>query len=141
MNPAREAHPFTSSPTQRADIVLRRQVRRTTAIDVAVTFPLRLGAPVSAAAETPGGAATLYENVKWHEYGEAASRANIDFVPFVFDTFGAIGSSAWPLLRSIFRCAAQRRGISRVVATQSGLLDLNVHLMRGVAHILLMNAQ
>ena len=67
------------------------------------------------AAAAPGGWATSYESVKRTRYG-AKCNALQDLIPVVFDTFGAAGVSARPVLSRI-AC-----GFSKRLGDRSGRL-------------------
>jgi hypothetical protein len=112
-HPVREAHPFADN--DRMDIVLRAGPREQL-LDIAVTCPFRqTHGALAKAAEAPGGWATSYEAVKRTSYG-AKCNALQDLIPVVFDTFGAAGVSARPVLSRI-AC-----GFSKRLGDRSGRL-------------------
>jgi hypothetical protein len=141
LRPIAEARPFAAGH-DRIDILFRdlpQGPRPATAIDVAVTFPLKVSS-VRHAAAAQGGAATFYEKSKVARYGAQAAAANVAFIPAVVDTFGAWGASAHPLLASLAQRSAARLGRDPSRAKTEVLRQLSVILARGVSTLLLANA-
>ena len=129
MHPVWEVHPFGDN--QRMDFVIRNGEAEQL-VDLALTFPLQKNS-VAAAVTTPGGAATQYEAIKRKKYERFLSRGQT-LVPLVFDTFGAAGASARPLLDRIAGAFSRRFG-SRIGRTIF-FTRINVVLLSQVAAII-----
>ena len=69
-----------------------------------------------AAAAHPGGAATRYEKTKQEKYGQLPK--NLLLVPFVVDSFGALGQSGHEVLSRVISYYARRLGITHAVASR-----------------------
>ena len=84
---------------------------RTQLLDIAITCPFRGPGSnaLAKAAASPGGWATAYEDVKQRKYAHKCSHLQ-DLVPVVFDTFGAAGLSARPVLHRIATAFSRRLG-------------------------------
>ena len=91
------------------DLVLRMGVREQL-VDVALTCPFRASADaLRHAIAAPGGWATAYEQVKRTRYA-AMCQPHQDLIPVVFDTFGAAGASALPVLHRVAAAFSKRFG-------------------------------
>jgi len=139
VNPRREICCFPNAPQRRCDVLLHGGGPRAICVDYACVHPLT-DAAARVASATIGGAATAYERHKVAEYGQLAEAANLDFVPFVQDTFGCLGRSAIPLLETLIRKKADRFGLPRAVAFQQERQHLSVQFTRLLANLLLVNS-
>ena len=104
-----ESHPFATDPGAKLDATAHfggRQQLIDTAIAHALADANRL-----AAAASPGGCATAYENGK-HVLPTQK------LVPFVVDSFGALSASARELLRTVIPLFARHQGLSTSVASR-----------------------
>ena len=111
--PRSEPAPFRSD-TGRVDVEMCGfRVGERLLVDVAVVIPLR-SACLSAAASSPGGAATAYEKTKHRRYDAAAAAtdSHMTVAPLVWDTLGAAGATAnrWMFLAA--RGTAARRWLA-----------------------------
>ncbi len=91
LQPCRESLPFPDDAQARLDISFIH-ANQSHLLDFAVTSHLRRY-HLTAAAETPGGAATSYEVVKRNRYLSHVRPGQV-LHPVVFDTLGAWGASA-----------------------------------------------
>jgi hypothetical protein len=92
---------------------------------------------VAAAGTSPGAAATTYEGLKRRLYGARCLAAGVHFVPFVVDTFGALGASAQPHLRMLGEAWARTHGVHRSGAHNFVRHRVGVAIAAGVADALL----
>ena len=109
--PRTEQTPF-GSHNLRIDLVLYELIinRLVCVLDYACINPTNTRSRTAAAMESPGGAATQYEQVKHNHYGAAANEANLKVIPMVQDTHGAWGKEAKRTLRILFHRIARRFG-------------------------------
>ena len=89
----------------------------TQVVDAAITHPFRDATTKAAAASTPGAAATLYEAVKVAHYKDVLSKHQ-SLIPFVCDTYGALGETAQHLLQHLVPLYARRLGIPSSIASR-----------------------
>ena len=76
---------------------------------------------LNAAARSQGGWATEYEAVKRAKYGKEFDPSNTSrriLVPFVVDSFGALGASALSALKQLIPHYGRRMGFSHAVASR-----------------------
>ena len=133
IHPTAEPHAFPKEPNRRADLsffLTGTQV----IIDVALTHPFRDAFTMAAAAATAGAAATQYEAVKNVEYLPLVPKGSV-FVPFIVDTYGALGDKAVETLRVLVPLYAQRLGITNTVASRIIFNRITGSVIRGVAGI------
>jgi hypothetical protein len=128
--------------SRRIDVVLGnyRRAGRQVVVDVMVTFPLQTHL-VRHAIETPGGAATYQERLKHDKYDGLCAQQGLHLVPALADTFGAFGAAGLELLRELARRWGSRIDVHPSAAIPLALGRINVAIMRGVARLLLCNAQ
>ena len=119
------------------DIVLFR-ASPPKACDVAIVSATQTRDSTLLAASSPGGCSTAYEAVKHATYSALCREADLQLVPLVFDTFGALGQSSFPLLREIAHGISSRFNTSFAVTLSSLLAELNATLLRGLAQIILL---
>lgn len=86
-------------------------------IDTAITHPFRDATTRVAASITAGAAATLYEDVKVAHYKDVLTKSQ-SLVPFVCDTYGALGETAQLFLQQIVPLFARRLGIPSSIASR-----------------------
>lgn len=111
-------------------------------LDVAITHPLqkRDGAALAAAA-APGGWSTAYEEKKRVHYSEvfgqtkSSTPTHLQLVPFIVDSFGAMGDSAADFVKRLVPLFASRRGLSHTVASRIVRGRLTTCVVRGMAEL------
>ena len=135
----REQNPFPLQAHLRVDGMITRGVIRPIVTDQACIFPLS-GSHLAAARRTPGGAATAYEWNKIARYGAAAAEADFAFVPLVVELFGSWGMSALTHLRFVATAWGRQRNLPAHRAIPQVFGELSLKLQRGLARILLKNA-
>jgi hypothetical protein len=133
LQPCRESRPFPDDAQARLDISFIH-ANQSHLLDFAVTSHLR-SCHLTAAAETPGGAATSYEVVKRNRYLSHVRPGQV-LHPVVFDTLGAWGASADRPLYIIASAYARRSGLGPS-AVHLFYAHLNSTLVKGVARLLL----
>ena len=116
LSPTAEPRLFPKAPQRRADICFF-QSGKICVVDVAITHPIRDADTRALAAAIPGGAATKYEDVKVVDYSSILESCHF-LVPFVCDTYGALGQSAIRLLQKIVPLYARRLGLSSTTASR-----------------------
>ncbi len=136
LGPRREEQCFVGG--MRADVVFTN-ARRVMAIDVAITG-VDSGREYAVDASKPGAASDMYARKKFTTYGAAAAAAGVDFVPLVFDTFGALNVEGVKLLRFVARAWGYQFDI--VPARSVPLINqrFSAVLNRGLAQLLIANA-
>jgi hypothetical protein len=133
--PLLESRPFIDTAL-RCDVELRDAPGGGhVAVDIAVTNPCQTKFHAAAIA-SPGGAATAYERVKITKYGPVTP-TSVRFVPAIFETYGAIGESALPLLRGIAEAWSRRTSLRSDQAFSLLMQRLSCCLQHGIAHSLL----
>ena len=133
-----EAHCFPDAPTRRIDVFMRALTYggRPTAADYALVSHAAYN--VAAAADSTGGAATAYEEVKRREYGALAERAGVYLAPMIQDVYGAWGTTARSVLALLAQRMGDRSGHHRGTVTIMNHRWLLSRLQRRVADILLL---
>lgn len=126
MTPTVEPHPFAGAKNLRADIAYSFS-GCCMIVDCAITHPFRDKYRADAA-DRKGGAATAYEHA--HHL-----RGTQRLVPFVLDTFGAMGQSAELATKSIVPLYARRMGLSATVASRIVFGRLTTCVVRWMATI------
>lgn len=133
VTPTPEPHAFPSAPNLRADLSFYFSGIQNI-VDVALTHPLRDAVTAAAAERADGGAATQYELVKINKYGSILPPSG-KLVPFIVDTYGALGKAAVAALTQLIPLFAQRLGITYVVAARIAYGRITGAVIRGVAGI------
>ena len=105
-----------------------------------LTYPLQPHL-VQHAIATPGGAATFQERLKHTKYDRVCAQQGLHLVPVLADTFGAFGAAGLELLKELARRWGKRIDVLPGTAIPLALGRINVAIMRGVARLLLCNAQ
>ena len=131
--PQLEAHPFTAAQNLRIDLMFGMSGVMNL-VDVAITHPFR-ESNRSHAASTPGGAATAYEATKHSTYGKYVREGFQVLVPFVLDTYGALGATAIETARRIAPLYGRRLGLSSTVASRIVFGRLTTCVVRWMATI------
>ena len=106
-------------------------------VDYACINPTNRRTRTAAAMESPGGAATLYEQTKHRHYGAAAIEANLKVIPMIQDTHGAWGNEGKRTLRIAYRRIARRFGQSVSSVAQVWRTDMQSLHEQRMANILL----
>jgi hypothetical protein len=109
---------------------------RPAALDISVTHPLQ-AATVIQAAGTGGFAATQRVIAKTTRYSEACATFGIDFIPIVFETFGALGDVSLECLKKIAKMWGNNLSLSPSRAVSFFFQSLSVSLQRGNAEMIL----
>ena len=103
-------------------------------VDVALTHPTQSHTTIAAAKRADGGAATTYESVKTTKCA-AMQPLNSKFVPFIVETYGALGRSAVAALKALIPLNAQRVGLTTTAASRIACGRITGAVVRGVAGI------
>jgi hypothetical protein len=113
-------------------------------LDYSVTHP---SAPsYIAAAQAKLGAAVSREKKKEHKYGEACKAVDVSFKPFVFETYGAMGSKARSLFKGAIRIMENKlndddpRTWTATTFSTMWMQRMSVSLQRGNAQAILYRA-
>lgn len=133
LNPRIEPHSFPRNPNLRADLSFFTGFK-IQVVDVAITHPFQSASLRASAAAIPGAAATLYERVKESHYKDALTPTQV-LVPFVADTYGALGDTAVALLQAIVPLYGRRLGISSTVASRIVFGRLTTCVVKSMARI------
>jgi hypothetical protein len=137
--PAREVA-ISTTTSERVDIACNMSGVRHF-IDVAITHPFQQSAQgVQRAAQCAGGWATEYEGVKRKKYASIFGKSNKSegsqvLVPFVVDTFGAMGETAAAFVKRAVPLYARRLGLSTAVAGRVFAGRLTTCVIRELAEI------
>jgi hypothetical protein len=100
--PRKEAGPFASQPSLRADVVLvAASLGPIHAIDCAIVHPAQARFPTTAA-----GAATAYEATKRAKYGAFAAAEHAKLLPTVVNVYGGFSTSFLELIPAASTSAA-----------------------------------
>jgi hypothetical protein len=110
LHACRETKPFADTGPAHADKRIDIQCNNwptgvTMLLDVAVVSPF---VNLSAAIDSTGGAATLYQMRKHLTYDAAVDRSHQAFAPIIFDSFGAAGDEATHPLKVIAKECTKR---------------------------------
>ena len=95
---------------------------------------MRDEATTAAAERDAGGAATRYELVKTSKYAAIVPPGAV-FVPFIVDTYGALGARAVEALRTLIPVYAQHAGLTNTVASRVIYGRISGTVIRGIAGI------
>ncbi len=138
--PRKEAGPFASQPSLRADVVLvAASLGPVHAIDCAIVHPAQARFRV-AASTTAAGAATAYEATKRAKYGAFAAAERVKLLPTVVDVYGGFSASFLELIRILARPWGRRFDLAPCRSIPLVASRLNLVLMRSIARILLFTA-
>jgi hypothetical protein len=130
-----EQHP--DALTRPGDVFLPTwTLGRPAALDITVTYPLQ-AATICHAAGTSGFAAAKRVTEKQAKYGEECQRAGIDFVPIVFETFGALAEVSAECLKKISKMWGSHISLPSSRSVSFFFQSLSVSLQRGNAEMLL----
>ncbi|HEY1110425.1 MAG TPA: reverse transcriptase domain-containing protein, partial [Opitutaceae bacterium] len=131
LSPTVEPRPFADS-NERLDVAYAMS-GKLQLIDVAITHPIEATFSQQAAS-APGGAATAYQARKSAKYAGKLTDGQV-LVPFIVDTFGALGEEAERALRKLVPLYMRRLGISIPVASRIVVGRITTCVIRGMAEI------
>jgi len=101
--PVKEPRPFGDAPGRRPDLSIADwDDGREGLLDFAGVFPLREEL-IRAAGDAEGGGATKYEETKRASYLAVLIPARHVLIPFIVDSFGALGDAAFAFLARLAR--------------------------------------
>jgi hypothetical protein len=117
---------------QRGDISVQ-MAGKLWVIDVAITHPFASDNRLHAL-NKPAGAATAYEAVKVKKYSGILPKSQV-LIPFVLDTYGALGATAIEALQKFVPHYARRLGITSTVASRIAFGRITISVIRSMASI------
>ena len=135
LHPIKEWPAFPRSG-ERMDLVFFREGRQVLA-DIAIVYPLRDGL-LTDSLKSPGGGATAYEEVKRAKYLHQVNLQAQELAPVVFDTFGACGSAARPIVDFIVNAYIKAKDLGSY-GRSIALTQINRCVLRNVARLALTN--
>jgi hypothetical protein len=136
LNPRKESH-VSSSNDRPGDIFLPCwSLGQPAAFDVSITSPLQPAILLSAA-ESSHAASGAREAQKMKKYAAMCSQEGVNFVPLVFETFGAVGEAGEEALVRMARAWGDKTGLQAHRAVSFFFQRVSLALQRGNASLLL----
>ena len=121
------------------DILCRSTFGKPLAIDVTISHPLRLSAPIAARGEV-AAAAEAAEQRKRHTSLSACANAGWGFRAVAMETTGGFGTGAAHTVRQLCRNLSMRRGLAAGEVSMTVIRTLSLALAKGKGEMLAASA-